>query len=158
MRKVIYTSPVGGGRVLQTYLKETAEHVDNFAAAKILADKKGYAVELLGVSNVQGMKSADALINGELWEIKTNQAGAFESISGRLKEAKKQSPHVILKLKGEVAEEVWQSAVFYRFNRIDPKSRSFVLQKIIVITKSNDVLTFTRDEVLKWADKRSRIL
>lgn len=115
-------------------------------------------MELLGVSNVQGMKSADALINGELWEIKTNQAGAFESISGRLKEAKKQSPHVILKLKGEVAEEVWQSAVFYRFNRIDPKSRSFVLQKIIVITKSNDVLTFTRDEVLKWADKRSRIL
>ena len=26
------------------------------------------------------------------------------------------------------------------------------------ITKSNDVLTFTRDEVLKWADKRGRIL
>ena len=131
-------------------MKEPREHNANFAAAKILADKKGYQVELLDVSNTKGRKSADALINGILWEIKTNKTPKYESVSDRLRNAKKQSPNVILHIVSDISEMDWRRAVYHRITYSHPRSRTYNLQKITVITKNEDVFEYTRDQILNW--------
>ena len=132
---IIYTSPGGDGRVLQTYLKEPEEHGANFAAAKILADKKGYQVEFLGVSDIRGEKSADALINGIPWEIKTNKTPEYDSISDGLRDAGKQSPNVILHVLSDIFEIDWRRAVYHRTRYRHPRSHTYNLRNITVITK-----------------------
>lgn len=148
--EVLYTSPKGGGTVLRTYSKASKEQVDNLAAAKIMADRKGYRVELLGINNTQGAKSADALINGKIWEIKTNKTPTYNAISNRLSDAKKQSPNVIIHITSDIPENDWKRAVYNRTMYKNPKSRSFELQNITTITKDEQVLEYNRDDIEKW--------
>lgn len=128
-------SPKGGGTVLRTYSKASKEQGDNLAAAKIMADRKGYRVELLGINNTQGAKSADALINGKIWEIKTNKTPTYNAISNRLSDAKKQSPNVIIHITSDIPENDWKRAVY---------------NNITIITKDEQVLEYNRDDIEKW--------
>ena len=152
--EVLYTSPKGSGSVLRTYSMTTREQVDSFAVGRILADEKGYRVELLGVSDIKGTKSPDARIEGRKWEIKTNKRSTYSSISNLLRKAKKQSPNVILHITSSISEVLWRKAVFDRFSFRDSKSKSFQLQNIIIITNDDRVLHYERREILEWNEKR----
>ena len=151
--RVIYTSPDGAGQVLQHYSKEPEEHDNNLAAARILADRKGYRVELVAAGNTQGLKSADALIEGRKWEIKTSREHTYTSVSNLLRKAKRQAPNVILHITGNVLEEVWRKAVFDRFSFEHPGSTSFQLQNIIIITKEYRIHGYSRENILRWCKK-----
>lgn len=96
-------------QVLQHYSKEPQEHDNNLAAARILADRKGYRVELVAAGNTQGLKSADALIEGRKWEIKTSREHTYTSVSNLLRKAKRQAPNVILHITGNVLRSVEKS-------------------------------------------------
>ena len=146
--EILYTSPEGGGSVLRTYSKATKEQVDNLIAAKILADRKGYRVELLGVSNIEGAKSADVLINGEEWEIKTNKTNSYNAVDRAVRTAGSQASNLILRLVSNIDEDVWKNAVGYRY------SRSEKIRKVIVITSEKKILTPSDREIRSWIQKR----
>lgn len=113
--RVIYTSPDGAGQVLQHHSKEPHEHDNNPAAARILADRKGYRVELVAAGNTQGLKSADAPIEGRKWEIKTSREHTYTSVSNLLRKAKRQAPNVILHITGNVLRRSVEKSRFRSF-------------------------------------------
>lgn len=57
---------------------------------------KGYNIEFLPVSNVQGKKNADANIDGSVWEIKAPSGSSKNTIDNNLKKAMKQSTSIVV--------------------------------------------------------------
>ena len=98
------------------------------------------------------MKSADAVIDSEYWEIKTNKTNktnTFNAVDRAVRAAGLQAPNLILNLMSSIREEVWKSAVSYRYIR--PRK----IKGLIVITNDNRVLTPTDEEIRRWNKKKA---
>lgn len=63
--------------------------------AQVLANK-GYVVEFVAVSTKQRIKSADVVIRGVLYEIKSPKTDKLSAIERNLKRATKQSSNIII--------------------------------------------------------------
>lgn len=147
IERIIYGPTEKGGLVIKTYANSPKEEALNRAAVDILADE-GYKVKLVQASDITSVKSADAVIDGEYWEIKTNKTNTFNAVDRAVRAAGLQAPNLILNLMSSIREEVWKSAVSYRY------LRSRKIKGLIVITNDNRVLTPTDEEIKRWNKKR----
>ena len=86
--RVIYEDKLTGGKITANYVEPTKEEEQNIVALKPLS-QKGFVVELRQAVNKQNVKSADALINGEAWEIKTNYTPTKNAIDNALRKGKR---------------------------------------------------------------------
>lgn len=125
-----------GGKVTKSYAGTPKEETQNLAAAKVLADKKGWKVDLQ--FNTPNRKSADAKINGEYWEIKTNYTPTKNSIDTLLKSAKGQSGKIILHIQSDIGIRDVITTARARMNR------SAWIENVLVITKKEKLILLTR--------------
>jgi hypothetical protein len=58
--------------------------------------RAGYVVEFLVPESAQHAKSADVVMNGEVWEIKSPRTDKLSSIERNLKRATRQSSNIII--------------------------------------------------------------
>lgn len=118
------------------YKKKSAEEEQNLAVAKIIADKLGVDVNLR--YNDPTKKTADATINGESWEIKTNYSPTKSAIDSSIKNAKGQAKNVILHIQSDIKVKDAVMAVKHRMDRSNHFDRVYVITKkgrIIKIVK-----------------------
>ena len=121
------------------YKKKSAEEEQNLAVAKIIADKLGVDVSLR--YNDPTKKTADAIINGEPWEIKTNYSSTKSAIDSSIKNAKGQARNIILHIQSDIKVKDAVMAVKHRMNRSDHFDRVYVVTKkgrVIKIVKKNN--------------------
>jgi hypothetical protein len=55
----------------------------------------GYIIEFLATKNMKHAKSPDALMNGEIWEIKSPVASKLSAVERNLKRAYRQSANIV---------------------------------------------------------------
>jgi len=100
---------------------------------------QGIDVEFLAESKIIGQKSADVVMNGQLWEIKSPIGKGKRTIEKTFEKASRQSPNIILDLRRchapslemlSKAEKEWQ----YRKN----------IKRLIIITKRGELLDYRR--------------
>lgn len=132
---MVYESS-GGGSVSKRYRGTPKEEAQNLAAAKVLADKKGWKIDLLENKGVG--KSCDARINGENWEIKTNYTPTKNSIDTLLRSAKGQSVNIILHIQSGIKLKDAVSATKNRMNR------SLWIENVLIISKGNKLVNLRR--------------
>ena len=63
--------------------------------AKALANY-GYAVEFIKKTEGYRVQTADAIIDGEIWEFKAPKGGRIEAIEKNLRRAKRQSKNIVI--------------------------------------------------------------
>lgn len=68
--------------------------IHELATARALADA-GYDVEFAHKTEGNRVTSADVIVNGVLWEMKSPQAGSRRAIERNLRKASKQSANII---------------------------------------------------------------
>lgn len=136
-KETVYES-ASGGKVTKSYAGTPKEETQNFAAAKVIADKKGWTVDLL--DNPPDKKSADALINGEFWEIKTNFTPTASAVDSAIKNAKGQSRNIVLHIQSDIETKIAIKAVKRRLERNNH------YDKVLIITKENSLINIVRKE------------
>ena len=135
---ILYKSP-NGASVTKLYKKKSAEEEQNLAVAKIIADKLRGDVNLR--YNDPSQKTADAIINGEPWEIKTNYTATSSAIDSSIKNAKGQAKNIILHIQSDIKVKDAVIAVKRRLDRSSHFDRVFIVTKngrIIRIVKKNN--------------------
>ncbi len=137
----VYKSKTGGW-IRKDSDREEPEDAQNLKTAKILADN-GYRVQLLERSMEKGVKSADALIDGELWEFKTNQSGTYGSISRNLRKAGHQANKVVLVMSARVPSEIIDRAIR---GRVKIKGN---INEVVVIMNKDILWKKSRTEILR---------
>lgn len=128
-----------GGKVTKSYAGTPKEEAQNLAAAKVLADKKGWHVDLL--ANPHNKKSADAKINGRMWEIKTNGTATANAIDVAIKGAKGQARNVVLHIQSDIDIGLAVSVATKRLKR------SAQFDEIIVIAKNGDLYELVKTDL-----------
>ena len=108
--RVIYEDKLTGGKITAGYVEPTKEEEQNTVALKPLA-QKGFVIELRQAVNKQNVKTADALINGEYWEIKTNYTPTKNAIDNALRKGKRQAQNVILDIQSGITEDMLRRGV-----------------------------------------------
>ena len=130
------------GKVIKNYKSSRPEDRDNMEAAEMIADY-GKTIELLEPDNRQNKKNADAKMDGEAWEIKTNRTPTKSAIDNALRAAAKQADRVILHVLSDIPEERMREAVKNRFRREEN------LKEIIILTEWK-LRQYDRETVLSW--------
>lgn len=103
--RILYKS-ISGGSVSASYSEVSKEETENLDAAIFLAEL-GKKVILLPAMN--SMKTADAVMDDEFWEIKTNHKPTKSAIDHSLHKAKTQAKKVILNIKSLISDEdLWR--------------------------------------------------
>ncbi len=124
--------------------KEHIEYRQNIAAASVLAND-GYMVQFIGpTSNVKGQKTADVLIDGVKWEIKTITAPNKNTVKRSIRTAAKQADNIILNIKSEIKEVELKDAVSDRIRQ------NTSIREVAVIRKDRTVTRYSRAAILKW--------
>ena len=141
--RVIYEDKLTGGKITANYADATKEEEQNTVALKPLA-QKGFVIELRQAVNKQNVKSADALINGETWEIKTNYTPTKNAIDNALRKGKRQAQNVILDIQSGITEDMLRRGVKSRV------LKEVMIKKVMIIYKDSNIATFTRNEILLW--------
>ena len=136
--KIVMYESASGGKVTKSYAGTPKEEAQNLSAAKVLADKKGWNVELR--YNTPNRKSADAKINGEDWEIKTNYTPTASAVDSAIKNAKGQARNVILHIQSDIETKDAVNAVKWRL------ARKNHYDKVLIITKGNALISIVRKE------------
>jgi len=102
--------------------------------AWILARHFGSSVEFLRPSEGYKLKTADIVMNGLIWEIKSPTGGGRMTVSNQFKRASKQSNHIVLDARRVHLEE---DKVLSQI-RTEMKKRRF--RAVLFITKAGTVL------------------
>ena len=99
--------------------------------------KPGLDVEFLRPSRAKGVRSADIIIDGQLWEIKSPCGSSRRTIENDFRKAQKQSSNVIFDLRRiKLSEHIAISKIKQEFSM----QRSGKIQHIIIITKDEKQL------------------
>ena len=124
----LYVSESGGG-VVADYEEPTSEEHDNLEAARYIADL-GKMVVLVKPSNLE--KTADALIDGIPWEIKTNRTPTKSAIDHALRTASKQSRKMILNVKSDISEKELDRGIKGRLFRTNLEEVLVIFRKAFI--------------------------
>jgi len=104
------------------------------SAAWILARHFGTVVEFLCPSEGYKMKTADLVLNGLIWEMKSPTGNAHMTVSNQFRRASKQSTHVVFDARRVHLDEDYVLSQV----RIEIKKRRF--KAVLFITKAGTVL------------------
>jgi SPP1 gp7 family putative phage head morphogenesis protein len=111
----IYESDTGGMVEAEQSVNKN-ELRDNKEIAQFLADL-GHKVRLLGVNDAPGVKNPDALVDGKVFEFKTNKEATKSAIDNELRKAKKQADHIVLHIKSDISVPDLADAISDRMGR-----------------------------------------
>ena len=104
--------------------------------------RHGYMVELIPRSKVAGVHTADILLDGVPFEIKSPTGRKRWTITRNLKRARKQSKYIVLDLRRICRDEVLciREAKSYLMN-------SRVIERVMIITKERKILDFHKEKM-----------
>ena len=143
--EVVYRGKRGGWVRKHSGRKEQ-EDAQNLRTARILADN-GHQVELVKKSDVKSVKSADAFIDGDIWEIKTSFKPSKNAVRKAIKRASKQADRVVLHINGGgIEDKVLKEAISEEF------SLHSNLSSLVLIKKDHLIGKFKRRAILEWKD------
>jgi len=137
----VYFNTDSGGYVVVHKLHGKQERAENVEIAKILADA-GKRVELLPISDVQGMKNPDAKVDGIIFEFKKNKTATKSAIDNELRDAKNQSCNILLYFPKPVETSIIEGVLY---NRIKMTRKI----KYIILIYKKKVYHYTRKEIEK---------
>jgi len=121
----VYFNTDSGGYVVVHKLHGKQERAENVEIAKILADA-GKRVELLPISDVQGMKNPDAKVDGMIFEFKENKTPTFSAIEKEIRKAKNQADNILLYFRKAMKTGIIKYAIKDRVYRT-PDIKNFIL-------------------------------
>ena len=102
----------------------------------------GKKITLLRATNERNTKNADALIDGEKWEVKTNFTPTKSAIDNALHSCNGQSQNLVLNIKSEITEETLMEGIRSRLRRT-------IIERIIIIREGKIEKTLRRSDILK---------
>lgn len=122
------------------HLEQNKVHLEKneYKTVKFLLDQ-GYDISLIPPSQIKGMTTPDIMINNRPWEIKVPLSNGKYTIKNALQKASHQSENVIIDLRwckmddNKAVKEILHH--YYRSKRI---------RKLIVITKNEEMLDFSK--------------
>jgi SPP1 gp7 family putative phage head morphogenesis protein len=135
---IYYKSSSGGTVETEAGLNKN-ELKGNAEIAKFLADLK-HNIKLLAIDDTPGVKNADALINGEKFEFKTNKKPTKSAIDNELRKAKDQADHVLINIKSKIPAEDLSDAINDRARRSDSIKQVWLMYDNRLIKLSREQL------------------
>lgn len=109
--------------------------------ADFLAIKRGVDVTFLVPDRQKGRKTPDIEMTGRLWEIKSPKGKSPRTIENTIRDALKQSPHIVLDLRrmdGRVPTMKYVDRIEFEFSTVRP------IRSIVVITRQENILDYSR--------------
>lgn len=106
-----------------------------------LATERGAIITFLVPNRAVGQKTPDIEMNGLLWEIKAPKGKGSRTIENTLRQASKQSPHIVLDLR-RMDGRVPTSRLISEVERQFTQNRS--IKHAIVITRQEEAIDFKR--------------
>lgn len=102
--KIVMYESASGGKVTKSYAGSPKEEAQNLAAVVPLANQ-GKHITLIPPVNKEGVRTADAVIDGEFWEIKTNKTPSKSAIDHEIRKANTQAKRMIINVTSGIDEE-----------------------------------------------------
>ena len=135
-KPTLYES-ASGGSVRKSYSGTPKEESQNLAAEKPLAEQ-GKKITLISPVNKEGVRTADAIIDGEYWEIKTNKTPTKSAIDHEIRKANTQAGKMIIHVTSGISEETLMRGIKGRLphTKIDE----------LVIVKDGTVRHYSKDD------------
>ena len=99
----------------------------------------GIDIELIKPSNTPHNKNADFIMNGKIWAMKSPQGKSYKTIEHLFEKASKQSQNIVFDLHRSKLDEEKVTNILTRFF-----NQSKQVKNMLIITKNNDLLTFTK--------------
>lgn len=123
-----------GGAIIAEYAKKTKEESENIEALRYFAEK-GFCVRLIKTDNAK--RTADALIENEKWEVKTNYTPTASAIDNAIRSCNGQAENLILNIKSNISDEILEKGIKSRIYRTN-------IKKIIVIKDGKIIKEISR--------------
>ncbi len=101
--KIVMFESASGGKVTKSYAGTPKEEAQNLAAVIPLANQ-GKHINLISPVNKEGVRTADATIDGEFWEIKTNKTPSKSAIDHEIRKANTQAKKMIINVTSGIDE------------------------------------------------------
>lgn len=140
------TSTTKGGVRYPDALTTDEEFTRNLAVAKLLAENKGYYIELRKAGILKDNLQFDAWVNGmEKWEFKHISSTKITTISRDLKKAIEQAQHIVLEFDSNLQVSKIVSAVSSRYQAAANQGR--FVSKMVFIYSGNMVEIAGKDLV-----------
>lgn len=102
--------------------------------------QKGYTVEFVAVSNDHRAKTADVVIDGVLYEIKSPKTDKLSAIERNLKRATKQSSNIIVDSR---RMNKLHDATVQKFLRQKLKQQK-TIQRLLFVTRKHEVIDISK--------------
>lgn len=135
--KITMYESASGGKVTKSYSGTSREEAQNFAAVIPLADQ-GKNITLIQPVNKEGVRTADAIIDGEFWEIKTNKTPSKSAIDHEIRKANTQAKKMIINVTSGIDEETLLRGIKGRLPHTEIEE--------LVIIKGGKIRRYVRDD------------
>lgn len=130
-----------GGSIVAEYAKRTKEEMENVEALRPIA-ALGRTVTLVERSKTIGVRTADAIIDGEKWEVKTNYKPTKSAIDNALRSCNGQAKNLIINIQSDITDENLIGGIKLRIHRTD-------IETIVIVKNGKIVRTIKRKDILK---------
>ena len=126
-----------GGSIIAEYAKKTKEESENIEALRPIA-ALGRTVTLIERSKTIGVRTADAIIDGEIWEVKTNYTPTKRAIGGAIRKANGQAEKMVINIKSDITDKDI-------YNGIKGQIKYTNIQEVIVV-RNGKIVRFLRND------------